>query len=237
MRPLIAVTCGRREAGPTTATATRIRPPRPEAFLNESIIQRLRDAGAVVAVFPPGDASAVEAYLPLFKGVVVTGGAFDIHPRHYGQAVEARIDDVDDDRTDLELKLARYCVAHNVPFLGICGGMQALAVALGGTLIQDIRTQRPDALQHEQPTSPDEPWHALEVVPPYDQLIGPGANSTHHQAVDHPGPFQVIARAPDGVIEAIALPDHPFCIGVQWHPEWLDGRLFDAFVGVVRGAT
>lgn len=233
-RPLILVTADRRPgvAGP----GPRIRPGRMEVVVGERVVDRVREAGGVALVVPPGDAAAVGALLDVAVGVVITGGAFDIHPRHYGQAATARLDRVDEDRTSLELTLARACVERRVPVLGVCGGMQALVVARGGTLLQDIATLLPGALDHEQATDPATPGHALVVDPAWSGLLGGAANSTHHQAVHDPGPFRVIARAPDGVIEAVALDAHPFCVGAQWHPELLveGGALFRALVAAAR---
>ena len=231
-RPLVLVTTDRRPPRPELSkTAPRVRPSRAEVFVNEAIVSHLRDAGAAVLLLAPGDGDAPEL-LGRVDAVVVTGGAFDIHPSHYGQTVIGRLDPVDDARTRMELALCRAALLQGVPILGICGGMQAMAVALGGTLFQDIRTHIPGAIDHEQPTDPATPWHPIAVDPAWTSLLPNAVNSTHHQSVEKPGPFSVIARAPDGVIEAIALPDHPFAVGVQWHPEWGDARVFE---GVVRG--
>lgn len=227
---LVAVTCDRRPESPTRP-GPRVRPPRPEVFVGENVVLRLRRGGAGVVLLPPGDPAAGLELLAHARGLVITGGAFDIHPRHYGQVVSARLDRVDEDRTTLELELARRAVALGIPVLGLCGGMQALAVALGGSLVQDIRERWPEALEHEQPTDPALRWHPLEHAHP---LLPAAVNSTHHQAVDDPGPMRVVARAPDGVIEAVELPGHPFCIGVQWHPELLDDALFAALVEAGR---
>ncbi len=228
-RPLIAITCDRRDGG-APSVGPRVRPPRAQVFLNEVLVARVRAAGGIPVLLPPGGADAVEDLLAVVNGVIVTGGAMDIHPRHYGQDVVARLDRVEEDRTALELTLARACAERGVPLLGICGGMQALAVALGGTLVQDIGTQVHGALEHEQPTDPASAWHPLEATGRWAPLVGAAVNSTHHQAVADAGPLAVFGRAPDGVIEAVALPGHPFCLGVQWHPELLDGRLFTAMV-------
>jgi putative glutamine amidotransferase len=198
--------------------------------LSEIIVSRVRAAGGIAVLLPPGEPDVIEEILPRVQAVIVTGGAFDIHPRHYGQAVRGRLDTVEESRTSLELPLARAAAERGLPFLGICGGMQALAVAVGGTLVQDIGACVPGALEHEQPTDPAEPWHAIVPDPSWASLLGDSVNSTHHQAVDDPGPLSVVARAPDGVVEAVALPGHPFCVGVQWHPELFDARLFDALV-------
>lgn len=226
MGPLIAITCDRRALGPARP-GERERPPRPEVYVGEAVIERVRRAGGHAVLLPPGDLAGGLRVLERVDGLVITGGAFDIHPHHYGQAVTARIDRVDEDRTTLELALARAAIECGKPTLGLCGGMQAMVVAMGGTLVQDIRAANPAALDHEQWTDPATPAHVL--VSTVDWLPAT-VNSTHHQAVDDPGPFTVIGRAPDGVIEAVALPHARFCVGVQWHPELMDDALFRRLV-------
>jgi putative glutamine amidotransferase len=161
---------------------------------------------------------------------VITGGAFDIHPSHYGQDIQGRLDRVEPTRTETELGAARAAYAAGLPMLGICGGMQVLAVARGGSLIQDL----PAEPTHEQPTDPAEPWHTVAVAAPLLRWLSPveSVNSTHHQAVDAPGQGGVVAgRSADGVVEAVVYPGHPFAVGVQWHPELLgDVRLYRALV-------
>lgn len=229
MRPLILVTADHRPARTELPPGPRIRPSRAEVHVHERLIERLREAGAAVLILAPGDPASVEL-LPLASGLVLTGGAFDIHPRYYGQEIRTRMDKIDDARTEMELALCKSALNMGLPTLGICAGLQTMAVAAGGSLIQDIYTDRPDALVHEQPTSPDQPWHALHVVAGWEDLLGSAANSTHHQAIDQLGALKALAHAPDGIIEAVHLPEHPFALGVQWHPEWLEGGIFSALV-------
>ncbi len=218
MAPLVLVTCDRRDLGPSHGAANRIRPARPEVFVGENVVMCLTRAGARVVLVPPGQDAV--PLLDLVDGVVITGGAFDIHPRHYGAAVIARLDRVEEGRTETELGLAAECAARDIPLLGICGGMQAMVVALGGSLVQHVD-------HHEQPTDPEMPWHPLVHSHP---LLPHSANSTHHQAVENPGTLVVIARAPDGVVEAVEAPGARFLLGVQWHPELTDGLIFPAFI-------
>jgi putative glutamine amidotransferase len=187
-------------------------------------------AGGAPRLVPPGERQ-IEALLRTASALVITGGAFDIHPRHYGQAITGRLDRVEASRTEMELALARAALDRGLPVLGVCGGMQVLAVADGGTLVQDLPPEPP----HEQPTDPAEPWHAVHLLPPLSGWLGPeiAVNSTHHQAVDDPGRgFVVAGRSPDGVIEAMVHRAHPFAVGVQWHPERLgDLRLYRRLMG------
>jgi putative glutamine amidotransferase len=231
-RPLIAITCDRRAEGPTRPPPGKTRLAKPEVFVNEAVVSRVRAAGGVAVLLPPGDVDAAEALLRVVHGVIVTGGAFDIHPARYGRAVSARLDRTDEARTDLELRLCALAVADDIPLLGLCGGMQALVVALGGTLLQHVEG-------HEQANDPSQAGHPMlpnPVAPPLlAALVGPDTNSTHHQAVENLGPLHPLAHAPDGVVEAVWLPGATFAVGVQGHPELRDDRLFVALVEAARG--
>jgi len=211
-----------------------VRPSRSQVVLNERIVSCVREAGGLALILPPGDPDAIEELRDTVDAVVVTGGAFDIHPRHYGQAVRGRLDGVDEERTELELACVRMAVHVRIPFLGVCGGMQALAVASGGSLIQDLLTERPGGLDHEQAGDPAVPDHPLLVHPDWAMLLPDRVNSTHHQAVDGLGSLRPVAWAPDGVVEAVDLPGHPFCLGVQWHPELFDPRPYAALLDAAR---
>ena len=204
----------------------------------------LRQAGALPVALPH-DPDSVADYLDRLDGLVVTGGAFDVDPSLFG--ADSRHDTVStkDLRTDFELAVTRDALARDKPVFGICGGQQLLNVALGGTLIQHIPDAIDNALAHEQPNPRDEPGHLVRLVPGtlLHEIAGVdevAVNSAHHQAVDRVANGTVIdATAPDGVIEGIEAPDYKFCIGVQWHPEFLiseaDQKLFAAFVAACRG--
>jgi putative glutamine amidotransferase len=135
---------------------------------------------------------------------------------------------IDAERDEMEIHLARWAVEGGRPILGICRGLQILNVALGGTLIQDIATEISGALAHDFPDTagasiahrvdlgPGLLREALEGRPRFD------VNSSHHQAVGELGVgLRICGTAPDGVVEAIELPGHPFAAAVQWHPERL----------------
>jgi len=184
------------------------------------------------------------AYLDRIDALVVTGGAFDVDPALYGGGALHASVTLKAGRTAAELALTQGAMARGLPVLGICGGEQLLAVALGGTLIQHIPDAVPGALPHEQPNPRNEPGHAVAVVPGtlLHRIVGSAVmqvNSSHHQAVRDPGPLAVVnATATDGVIEGIEAPGEKFCLGVQWHPEFLidpgDRRIFDALIGASR---
>ncbi len=206
------------------------------------------DAVAAAGGLPlalPHHAALADAYLDRLDALIVTGGAFDVDPLLYGEVDRHGSVSLKQDRTAAELALLRGALARDLPVLGICGGEQLLAVALGGTLIQHIPDSVADALAHEQPNPRDEPGHVVAVTPGSRLAAIVGAatmsvNSSHHQAVRDPGPgVQVNAVAPDGVVEGVEDPSRRFCLGVQWHPEFLidpgDRRLFEALVAAARG--
>ncbi len=205
--------------------------------LRSNYCEALAAAGCLPVALPHLP-EAAPAMLDRLDGLVVTGGAFDVDPALYGAAGTHATVTLKRTRTQAELALLHEALARDMPVLGICGGQQLLAVALGGSLIQHIPDSVADALAHEQPNPRHEPGHAVALLPgtALAAIAGKAAmqvNSSHHQAVADPGRAIVDAVAPDGVIEGIELPGARFCIGVQWHPEFLidpaDRAIFDAF--------
>ncbi|MBL8952786.1 MAG: gamma-glutamyl-gamma-aminobutyrate hydrolase family protein [Myxococcaceae bacterium] len=185
-------------------------------------------AGGLPFVLPYSDDRAViEAYLDRISGVVITGGAFDIPPEAYGESARDGLGVLKPGRTAFESLVIHAALARNLPVLGVCGGMQLLNVALGGTLYQDIGKEMPNARPHEQTHDRTQPAHPIDIKEGtvLADCVGKGqlmVNSTHHQAVKAVGPKLVVtATSPDGVIEAIEAPTHTFAVGVQWHPELL----------------
>jgi putative glutamine amidotransferase len=193
----------------------------------------------------PHDAALAADYLDRIDALVVTGGAFDVDPALYGEGDRHATVTLKAGRTTAELALTQGALARDLPVLGICGGEQLLAVALGGSLVQHIPDSVANALEHEQPNPRHEPGHSVAVVPGtlLHRIVGATemrVNSAHHQAVRAPGPHAVVnATAPDSVIEGLEDARYRFCLGVQWHPEFFidpgDRRIFDAFIAACRG--
>jgi putative glutamine amidotransferase len=241
--PIVLITTDRAEPEvpdpPVPNEHGRIRPPRPKAWVYEAYVEAVARSGGVPLLVPPGPTD-IDALLAVADAIVLTGGDMDIHPSHYGEEVEGRIDRIEPARTDLELHLARAALARGVPVLGICGGMQVLAVAAGGSLVQDLPVPdeaHPDRIRHEQLTDPARAHHEVRCTEQAIAWFGDRVmvNSTHHQAIKSPGSFEVVGTAPDGVIEVIAHPTHPFAAGAQWHPELL-GQLgmYEALVTAAK---
>ena len=195
-------------------------------------------------VFLPHEAALVGEFLDRIDGLIVTGGAFDVDPALYGEGSRHASVTLKEGRTQFELAITNGALARDLPVLGICGGQQLLNVCLGGTLIQHIPDSVKDALPHEQPNPRNEPGHSVAIAPGtrLRDIVGVSemrVNSAHHQAAARVvAPAVVNATAPDGVIEGIETPDHKFCIGVQWHPEFEvdphDIEIFRAFIAACR---
>ena len=217
-RPVIGVTLDAEQPGGYSKY--------PWYALRANYADALAAAGALPVALPHLPALA-EDLLDRIDALVVTGGAFDVDPALYGDGARHATVTLKEGRTAAELALLRGALARDMPVLGICGGEQLLAVALGGTLIQHIPDAVPGALPHEQPNPRHEPGHAVAITPGtlLARIVGTATmqvNSAHHQAVRAAGAAAVVnARAPDGVIEGIESPRHRFCLGVQWHPEFL----------------
>lgn len=207
--------------------------------LRENYLSAVATAGGLPVALPLFAQLATE-YVAKLDGLLITGGAFDIDPRLYGATERHPSITLRPRRTRAENALLAAALQRNIPILGICGGMQLIAVSLGATLIQHIPHTYPTALPHEQPNPRDEASHGVDILP--DTLLARitggarriGVNSAHHQAVATCGRGRVNAIAEDGVVEGIEDPDHRFCLGVQWHPEFgidpADRTLFKAFI-------
>jgi putative glutamine amidotransferase len=215
------------------------------AWPQPDYLTALERAGATPRVLDPST-DALPAALDACDGVLLTGGA-DVDPAHYGDEPHETVKP-DPARDASELALARLAMARNLPLLAICRGVQLLNVAAGGTLIQDIPSQRPSDVTHTLREPATSRPHTVAIRPDsvLAGLLGAEAadgdllvNSRHHQAVNQVAPgFVVAATAPDGIVEAIERPGARFCIGVQWHPEnfWRTGEFSTMFTGLVDAA-
>ena len=238
MRPIIGITP---DVGQTGARPGR--PPMPRYELKIAYADAVLAVGGLPIMLPYSeDESAPAEVVALCKGIVITGGSFDIPPELYGARPGDRLGPMKRGRTAYEQRVLRAALAADMPVLGICGGMQLLAVEMGGSLYQDIGDEVPGAFDHEQKLDPREPGHPVKILPgtQLEAILGTSAiqvNSTHHQAVRDIGTARVSAVSPDNIIEAIEVPDR-FAIGVQWHPELLAApqhlRLYKALVEKAR---
>lgn len=190
-------------------------------------IQSVLKAGGSPVIIPAiTDGETLRSIVAHLDGLILTGGA-DINPLWYGEQPIQQLKEVDPIRDQYELKLLKLAADRNIPILGICRGEQLINVAFGGTLYQDIPSQREKHIKHVQSLPDHTPSHHLTVVAgsQLEQITGKKklmANSCHHQAVKEVAPgFRATAFASDSTIEAIeAWPDRPI-LGVQWHPEEL----------------
>ena len=195
----------------------------PAALVPAWYLELLQDAGADVVLLPPG--TGPEA-LDRLDGLVLAGGA-DVDARRYGAAPHPTADVPRESRDATELALYLHARERQMPVLGICRGMQVMAVAHGGTLHQDL-PEVPGTIVHRE-----RPGHFVA----HDANLLPGStiariygaseltvNSSHHQAVADAGSLLVTGTAQDGTIEVCEDPSVDFCLGVQWHPEHPDRR-------------
>jgi len=211
-------------------------------------LESVRRAGGEPLEVAAGGESP-EHILARVDGVMLTGGG-DVDPMLYGEAPHATFQAAEADRDQFEIALTRAAIAANIPFFAICRGMQLANVAMGGTLIQDIPSEVPGALEHSVPEPRAHVAHEVWVAKGsrLSALLADHmedgetchVNSRHHQSVATAAPgFEVTATSPDGVIEAMEKTGTAFCIGVQWHPEnfWRTGEFRSLFEGFIQAAN
>ena len=215
--------------------------------LNQAYVDAVRGAGLVPLVVPPLSEPELAGVVEAVQGIVLTGGE-DVDPRVFGASPHPRTQEPHRERDRCEIALARLAHDMRIPTLAICRGMQIMNVALGGTLIQDIPSERPSDIDHDR--SADRRMRVHDVRVDSDSKLARAmggsdvtVNSSHHQAVDRvPSVLRVAARAPDGIIEGAEWTgDDWWMLAVQWHPEELvgdgkewDRRLFGEFAAAVN---
>lgn len=240
-KPLIGIVPDYKEGSPTCYSC------KPYYALRHNYVDMINKAGGA-AIILPYDYDLIDDYLDAIDGIMIVGGYFDIHPKRYGASDIHPTVKLNDIRENFEYALGKKAVEKNLPFLGICNGMQLLNVLHGGNVIQHI----PDEgkfMDHEQSHFAEfkdyaKAYHHVNIVKDSKlfSIIGEekiNTNSSHHQATKQAGAGLVVAGlAEDGIIEAIEKPQHDFCIGVQWHPEFevsnADKKIFNEFVKIAK---
>ena len=235
--PLVAVTATVREVD----GVERVR-------LNAAYIRALEWAGLVPLVVPPlAHPEAAVRILDVVSGVLLSGGE-DVDPLRYGESPHPELGPVNCARDETELALLGRARQIGLPTLAICRGIQVVNVGLGGTLVQDLPSQRDAVAPHDRDDERDTRVHGVSVDPTsrLASIVGVqslGVNSIHHQAIDRLGDaMRISARADDGTVEGVESSDPGWwMVGVQWHPEELtatpepwDRRLFAAFAEACR---
>lgn len=209
---------------------------------NASYTDAIRSVGLRPFILPVLDPRDADTMLDGMQGLLLTGGE-DVDPRHFGTSPHPALGDIHTERDAFELALVRAARDRGLPTLAICRGIQVANIALGGTLVQDIPSQRPNALDHDSGRPRNERVHEVRVQrgSRLARALGADAlqvNSMHHQSIERVGDGLVaVAYAPDGVIEGAEWTgDDWWMVGAQWHPEELtatpepwDRALFDAF--------
>jgi len=215
---------------------------RDRAFVFTTYIESLKRAGAVPVLIPPQPENAADLVETL-DGILLAGGD-DCDPAEYGEEKHPTCETMDPRRQKNDLGLAKLARERGIPTLGICLGVQVMNVAAGGTLIQDIGSAVDTDIDHASEPS-DRHRHDVHVdsSTTLGRILGDqefNVNSSHHQAIGRVADgLRVTAKAPDGIVEGLEDPSHPFYVGVQWHPEDMPGEssasaIFGAFVEAAR---
>lgn len=228
--PLIGIIASAKDVDDLTSTTTY-----PKA---------IETAGGTPIVLPCGENfETYDRFIELCDGFMFTGGC-DIHPARYGEETLPECGNIQDHRDVIELAFFEKAIQTDKPIIAICRGLQLINVGLGGTLYQDIPSQVNTDLVHSQNEGRFEPSHSVNIMEntPLAAMTGGKAsmvaNSFHHQAIKALGRgLEVMARADDGIIEAVYLPNKPYFRAYQWHPErlWqIDGDNLAVFTEFIK---
>ncbi len=234
-------------ARPLIGMPARMDPGEERQYLSREYADAVSSSGGVPLILPLlRTPDLLEPVVDMLDGILLTGSASDLDPSFYGVERKPKCGPVQSLRDQTDFYLLSKAAHRHVPVFAICFGLQALNVHRGGSLLQDIASERPASLRHSQPETKGSPAHRVNFSPGsvLEELGGSEAavNSTHHQAVDRLGRgLQVIGQAPDGIIEAVAgLEPNEWVLGLQWHPERsysldsLSRKIFDRFIEICR---
>ena len=228
-RPVIGLSCNMVPASWGRWTS------QPAVLVHAGYVQHLQRAGARVLLIPPdsGDVDVLDG----LDGLVFAGGN-DIDPKHYGATPHERADTPFELRDTSEFLLYRGARERDLPFLGICRGLQIMAIAEGGSLHQHV-PDLPNTVAHFDPETVfafhESTFTEGSGIARILETTAYRTNSAHHQVVDSPGSLSITGYCEDGTVEVVEDPTARFRIGVQWHPEMMeDTRIFDAFLSACR---
>ena len=196
------------------------------AYVNKDYVDAVIRAGGVPLIIPfSTDKEVIISQAQLIDGLILSGG-HDINPYNYGQEPSQKIGETFPERDTYEMILLEESKKRNIPILGICRGFQLINVAAGGTLYQDLSLIPGNILKHNQVSNPTLKTHKVEIKENsfISSIFGKETmvNSFHHQVINKvANDFIVVAKASDGVVEAIEHKTYKFLVAVQWHPEML----------------
>lgn len=245
---LVGITTAELFTPERTIPAPESEPPQRRLALGMDYLAAVTAAGGIPIVLPPMTPASDEV-LSRLDALLVSGGP-DIDPALYDTPPHPNLGPVERDADPRERDLVREADELRMPILAICRGMQLVNISRGGTLWQDLPSERPSDIEHRQTQPGTRTTHDVTIetgsllartmgLDDEDGPVAAPANSFHHQAVRDLGDgLRVVSRAPDGVIEGVEATDHPFLVGVQWHAESLvaDTRHLALFTGLVDAA-
>ncbi|MGP4108678.1 gamma-glutamyl-gamma-aminobutyrate hydrolase family protein [Virgibacillus sp. L01] len=212
--------------------------------LHERFIRSVIQAGGIPVIIPTGTKDMPEVWVSICDGIILSSGE-DVDPNSYRANPDPRIQKTNEKRDKTEIGLVEHALKQKKPILATCRGATMLNVALGGTVVQDIESNKANAINHYQQAARPEPTHEVQIEGDswlYEILNTPmlRVNSMHHQAIDEiASDLRIAAVAPDGIIEAVEGTGKytKLLLGVQWHPEEMARedptmqKLFQTFVG------